>query len=180
MPRWKPDAEDRLRSAAIDLFAEFGYVEVTVAQIAERAGLTRRTFFRHFPDKREVLFPRSDDLGQAVGAELARLPATADASLLARTVLKVLAEAGEIITADREAQRRRSSVIAATPNLQERERSKLAATAGSIGDALLGATAVELFRAAYQARIDERVSGSFAEHLERTRSSLQRFLADPP
>lgn len=189
MPRWKPDAEDRLRRAAIDLFAEFGYVEVTVAQIAERAGLTRRTFFRYFPDKREVLFPRSDDLATAVVFALAQVPVAADAAVLAQTVLRVFAEAGEVITRDREAQRRRALIIDANPDLQERERWKLAHTAVLIGEALtergvadgamLAATTVELFRAAYRSRIDEHAPGSFAEYLEGSRSSLQHFFSHP-
>lgn len=54
--RWKPDAQERLFGAALELFAERGYDATTVADIAERAGLTKRTFFRYFPDKREVLF----------------------------------------------------------------------------------------------------------------------------
>lgn len=189
VPRWKPDAEDRLRRAAIDLFAEFGYLDVTVAQIAERAGLTRRTFFRYFPDKREVLFPRSDDLATAVVSALAQAPAAADASVLARTVLRVFAEAGEVITGNREAQRQRALIIEGNPDLQERERSKLARTAVLIGEALtergvadgdmLGATTVELFRAAYRSRIAGHAPGSFAEHLDRSRSSLQHFFSHP-
>jgi AcrR family transcriptional regulator len=60
MSRWEPNARLRLVRAAIDLFAEQGYDNTTVTQIAERAGLTRTTFFRHFPDKREVLFAGQD------------------------------------------------------------------------------------------------------------------------
>ncbi len=189
MPRWKPDAEERLRRAAIDLFVEFGYIDVTVAQIAERAGLTRRTFFRYFPDKREVLFPRSDVLATAVVSALAQVPPATDASVLAWTVLRVFAEAGEVITRDREAQRQRALIIDANPDLQERERSKLARTADLIGEALtergvadgdmLGASSVELFRAAYRSRIDEHSPDSFANHLERCRSSLRRFFSHP-
>ena len=189
VPRWKPDAEDRLRRAAIDLFAEVGYVDVTVAQIAQRAGLTRRTFFRYFPDKREVRFPRSDDLATAVVSALAQIAAATDASVLAQTMLQVFAEAGEVITTDREAQRQRALIIDANPDLQERERSKLARTAILIGQALtergvadgdmLGATTVELFRAAYRSRIEEHAPDSFAEYLERSRSSLQRFFTQP-
>ncbi len=189
MPRWMPDAEARLRTAAIDLFAEFGYAEVTVAQIAERAGLTRRSFFRYFPDKREVLFPRSDDLAAAVVSAVAHLPSEADAPVLARTVLQVLAEAGEFITRDLEAQRRRALIIEANPDLQERERSKLARTAVLIGEALtergvtdgemLGAMTVELFRAAYRSKIDEHAPLSFAKHIERSQSSLRYFFSDP-
>ena len=60
--RWAPDARERLETAALDLFVENGYQETTVAQIADRAGLNRATFFRHFADKREVLFGGEDVL----------------------------------------------------------------------------------------------------------------------
>lgn len=56
MPRWEPSAAERLRLATLDLFFEHGYEAVTITDIAERAGLTRRSYFRYFPDKREVLF----------------------------------------------------------------------------------------------------------------------------
>ena len=63
MSRWKPDAHGRLMGAAIELFDERGYDATTVAEIAERAGLTKRTFFRYFSDKREVLFSGADSRG---------------------------------------------------------------------------------------------------------------------
>ena len=66
MSRWAPDARERLETAALDLFAENGYEETTVAQIADRAGLNRATFFRHFADKREVLFGGEDVRGRGV------------------------------------------------------------------------------------------------------------------
>src|SRR3974390_410375 len=56
MGRWEPDSRGRLQEAALDLFAERGFDQTTAAEIAARAGLTERTFFRHFADKREVLF----------------------------------------------------------------------------------------------------------------------------
>ena len=56
MGRWEPDARGRLAKAAMELYAEQGFEQTTVAEIAARAGLTERTFFRHFADKREVLF----------------------------------------------------------------------------------------------------------------------------
>ena len=62
MPRWKPDGRERLQQAAVELFRERGYEAVTVAQIAAGAGLTKRTFFNHFTDKREVLFAGAADL----------------------------------------------------------------------------------------------------------------------
>src|ERR1700690_1781921 len=67
MSRWAPDARERLEAAALDLFAENGYEETTVAQIADRAGLNRATFFRHFADKREVLFGGEDVLAGLFG-----------------------------------------------------------------------------------------------------------------
>src|SRR6201996_272797 len=66
MPRWEQGAEDRLREAALQLFLEHGYENVTVTQITERAGLTRRTFSRYFADKRDVLFAGSEQLPGAL------------------------------------------------------------------------------------------------------------------
>jgi AcrR family transcriptional regulator len=75
MSRWAPDAALRLESAALDLFAEQGYPATTVPQITARAGLTTRTFFRHFSDKREVLFLREREFPTVVSTLLARAPA---------------------------------------------------------------------------------------------------------
>ena len=66
MSRWAPDARERLEDAALELFTAQGYENTTVAQIAERAGLNRATFFRHFTDKREILFGREDELADSV------------------------------------------------------------------------------------------------------------------
>lgn len=66
MARWEPDARERLVRAALDLFAEQGYDNATVTQIAERAGLTKSTFFRYFPDKRDVLAAGQDTLWPAL------------------------------------------------------------------------------------------------------------------
>src|SRR6267378_5694951 len=79
MSRWKPDAQGRLMSAAIELFEEQGYEATTVAEIAERAGLTKRTFFRYFTDKREVLFWGSELLEQQMVAAIEAAPASASA-----------------------------------------------------------------------------------------------------
>src|SRR5690348_12225787 len=81
MARWKPDAAGRLVTAALSLFEEQGYDDTTVAEIAERAGLTKRTFFRYFADKREVLFGGSEELERRWVAAVAEAPA--DASPLA-------------------------------------------------------------------------------------------------
>src|SRR3954469_18936992 len=74
MGRWEPNSEGRLRQAAMQLYLERGYEQTTVADIAERAGLTSRTFFRYFTDKREVLFAGSEALEQAMVAALEATP----------------------------------------------------------------------------------------------------------
>src|ERR1700722_13640493 len=96
MPRWDADAEERLRAAAIELYLELGYENVTVAQIAERAGLTRRTFSRYFADKRDVLFAGSDQLPAA----LADAVLTADAGLTPfEALLSALERVGDVVAA---------------------------------------------------------------------------------
>jgi len=77
MGRWEPNARGRLEQAALALFGERGYEQTTAAEIAKRAGLTERTFFRHFADKREVLFAGRGALDELIVAALADVPATA-------------------------------------------------------------------------------------------------------
>ena len=77
MARWEPDARQRLVAAALDLFTEQGYDDTTVAQIADRAGLTKSTFFRHFPDKREVLVAGQDTLCRLLAEGIAAAPESA-------------------------------------------------------------------------------------------------------
>src|ERR1700752_3484724 len=76
MPRWAPDSADRLFDAALELYGERGFENTTVAEIAERAGLTERTFFRHYADKREVLFEGSDAFAEAFIGTVAKEPAS--------------------------------------------------------------------------------------------------------
>ncbi len=134
MTRWEPDAEERLRTAAIELFLERGYENVTVAQIAERAGLTRRTFSRYFADKRDVLFAGSDQLPLALADALRRVDsgrAPFDA------MVQALVDVGDMLgerVADHAAQRR--TVIAASPELQERGHAKYAAVSGALAAGL--------------------------------------------
>lgn len=133
MGRWEPDARGRLMKAAFELFIERGFDQVTVTEIAGRAGLTERTFFRHFADKPEVLFA-----GQAVLQERV-LTAIADAPDVAAP-LDVVAAAFEAASAmfhdNPEFARRRQAVIAANAGLRERELTKLATLAGAIAEAL--------------------------------------------
>src|SRR3954454_2834497 len=74
MGRWEPDAAGRLRKAALELYVAQGYEQTTVAEIAERAGVTARTFFRHFADKREGLCGGSEQLQEAMAAAVAQVP----------------------------------------------------------------------------------------------------------
>jgi AcrR family transcriptional regulator len=134
MSRWKPDAERRLIRAAITLFDEQGYDATTVAVIAEAAGLTKRTFFRYFTDKREVLFKGSLEVQERLLGGIESAPS--DVSPIA-AVSAGLAEAAQLF-ADRHAFARiRSRIVAANPELQERELIKLQSLAGAIGAALV-------------------------------------------
>src|SRR5689334_24352445 len=74
MARWEPGARERLVMAAVDLFTEQGYDATTVAQIAERAGVTKSTFFRHFPDKRELLVAGQESMCELLSEGIAEAP----------------------------------------------------------------------------------------------------------
>jgi AcrR family transcriptional regulator len=134
MSRWKPDAEGRLIKAAITLFDERGYDETTVAEIAEAAGLTKRSFFRYFTDKREVLFDGSHQLIEVWVDGIAAAPSGASAMDAVSAGLDEVAR----LFADRHTfARMRARIIAANPELQERELIKLQSLAGAIGTALV-------------------------------------------
>jgi AcrR family transcriptional regulator len=133
MVRWQPDSRGRLEEAALALYGERGFENTTVAEIAERAGLTERTFFRYFADKREVLFGGASALQEPFVGAVADAPASfapIDA------VAAGLDAVGAALGARRERARQRHAVIAANTELQERELIKLAALASALGDAL--------------------------------------------
>ena len=133
MGRWEPNARGRLAEAALELYVERGYEQTTVAEIAKRAALTERTFFRHFADKREVLFSGSDALREHLVNAVAGAPASAapiDAVAAAFENVGVLFQEG------RERTLRRQSVIAANAELRERELIKLAWWSAALADAL--------------------------------------------
>lgn len=140
MARWDPGAEDRLRKAALELFGQHGYDNVTVTEIAERAGLTRRSFFRYFPDKREVLFAGSEQLPVAIADAMRAAPESA-APLAA--VLAALAEVGALLVERVDGIAERRAVIEASVELQERERTKAAAITEAIRAALVDRGASE-------------------------------------
>jgi AcrR family transcriptional regulator len=129
MARWDPGAEQRLRKAALELYAEHGYDSVTVNQIAEHAGLTRRSYFRYFPDKREVLFAGSERLPAAVTEAIRAVdPSVAPWPAVLQTAVAI----GELLADMAEDTDVRRAVIAASPELQERERTKLASVTAAL------------------------------------------------
>ncbi|HET9171947.1 MAG TPA: TetR family transcriptional regulator [Actinospica sp.] len=134
MSRWKPDAGGRLLKAAIELFAEQGYEATTVAEIAERAGLTKRTFFRYFSDKREVLFGGAQELEERWLGGIATAPADAEPLEAVRAGFGPLAE---MFAERHEFASLRARIIVANPDLQERELIKLHRLTGVIEEALV-------------------------------------------
>jgi AcrR family transcriptional regulator len=134
MVRWEPGARERLQAAALELFATRGFEQTTAAEIAQSVGLTERTFFRHFSDKREVLFYGQDLFLQSFldGVEAA----APDASPL-EIVASALQAAATFFPDDRRPySRMRQSVIDQNPALQEREQHKFAGLATTVAKAL--------------------------------------------
>ena len=133
MVRWEPDARGRLGKAAFELFAERGFEQVTVAEIAERAGLTERTFFRYFADKREVLFAGTGAFQALFVSAVENAP---DSAAPIDAVAAALYGAAAPFMEHPAAVRRRQAIIAAHPELRERELIKLAVVAAAVADAL--------------------------------------------
>ncbi len=123
MVRWEPNARGRLEVAAMELYIERGFEQTTVAEIAKRAGLTERTFFRYFADKREVLFDGSGALLELMVSVVTGAPA---ATTPIDAVGAAAEAAGAMIQQRRDYSLQRQSVIVANPDLRERELIKLA------------------------------------------------------
>ena len=138
MSRWEPDARGRLLQAAVELFAERGYDATTATQIAERAGLTKTTLFRHFADKREILFQGQEELVTRVVDAVNEAP-TEDSpfDILRRAVIALCAVHVE---ERREIRRELVTILPSSAELQERAVFKRFA----VTDSLRGALAVRL------------------------------------
>ncbi len=134
MGRWPTGARERLRTAALDLFEQAGYEQVTVAEIAARAGVTERTFYRYFADKREVLFAGGDDLRRRMTDAVAAAAPTADAATLVSVALDALAAA--FPDDFRPHARRRGALVNSQAALREREMLKLASLKEELASAL--------------------------------------------
>jgi len=133
MGRWEPNARGRLEQAALALFVERGFEQTTVAEIAQRAGLTERTFFRYFADKREVLFAGAGALQELLVQQVAQAPASA-APLDA--IVGALQAAAPLFAERGDYPRQRQAVISGNAELQERELIKLATLAAALAEAL--------------------------------------------
>lgn len=176
MGRWEPDARGRLQHAALDLYVERGFDATTVQDIADRAGVTERTFFRYFTDKREVLFDGSEQL---VAGVVAGVNAATDVAPLSR-VVSAFAGVGVYFDERRPWALQRARVVAATPSLMERELLKLSTMSAAIGAALeeRGVAAAEaalaadlgvaIFHRTFQRWIVDAQSRSFADCLRAT------------
>lgn len=133
MARWEPDSRGRLEKAALSLYGERGFEDTTVAEIAERAGLTERTFFRYFADKREVLFWGAGSLQDLLVSAVLGAPKSATPI---EAVAVALDAAGALLEERRDGARQRQEIIAANVELQERELIKLATLASALAEAL--------------------------------------------
>ena len=181
--RWEPNSAGRLREAALDLFEEHGFEQTTVAEIAARAGLTERTFFRHFADKREVLFRGSEQLADTLVAGIEHAPASAGPLEAVTAGLEAAEEVFVLPLA-----RRRREIILATPELQERELIKLA----SLGDALAGGlrrrgvgdpiaglaaeTGIAVFRITFERWVTDAAQRPWSEHLHAALAGLDQLV----
>lgn len=134
MPRWEPGARERLVVAAVDLFAEQGYDATTVTQIAERAGVTKSTLFRYFPDKREILVAGQETLSKLLTEGIAAAPAGATPLQAIVVGLERVSEAmGQM---NRDLGPRMKAAIAASSELRERDALKSVGLAAAMSSAL--------------------------------------------
>jgi AcrR family transcriptional regulator len=135
MGRWEPGARERLVVAAVDLFTERGYDATTVAQIAQRAGVTRSTFFRHFSDKREVLVAGQETLSRLLAEGIGQAPA--GASPLQAVAAGLERASSEMGPMNRALGPRLKAAVAASTELQERDALKSIGLAAAMTAALL-------------------------------------------
>ncbi|MEA5362834.1 TetR family transcriptional regulator [Amycolatopsis sp., V23-08] len=190
MVRWEPGTPERLQRAALELYAERGFEETTAAEIAQSVGLTERTFFRHFSDKREVLFHGQELFARAFLDGVDAVPP--DASPL--EVVAAALRAATVFFPDerRPYSRTRQSVIDRNPALQERELHKLASLATTLAEALrargvtepaatlAAQSAVTVFGIAFGQWIAEGEERSLADIADSVLGELRTVTAGPP
>jgi AcrR family transcriptional regulator len=187
MGRWKPDARGRLAKAAMELYAEQGFEQTTVAEIAERAGLTERTFFRHYADKREVLFYGTEMMQHLLVDAVAAAPASATAMDAVGVAFQA---AGAMLQENQERARLRDAIVSANAELRERELIKLAALAAAVAGALrdrgipepaaslAAETGVAVFKVAFARWISEPGQPDLPAILRESMGELKDVVAD--
>lgn len=184
MPRWEPGARERLVTAALELFSERGYDQTTVTQIAERAGLTKSTFFRHFPDKRDVLAAGQETLSRLFAAGIA--DAGEGVSALDAVGAGLERAAGSMTEFNRELGPRLHAVVAGSAELRERDALKQVGMAAAMAAALrargvpdrAASVAAELGILAFKDGFAAWVAAGESRHLdELLREALARIRA---
>jgi AcrR family transcriptional regulator len=188
MARWEPDAAGRLQEAAVELYAEHGYEQTTVAEIAARAGLTERTYFRHFADKREVLFHGSQMLQDALASAVEAAPA-GEPPLDA--IAYGLRRIGSFFDERRPHSLQRHAIVRSSPELQEREMMKRGSLVAALTDvlerrgvepgvaALAAESGISVFHLAYERWVADAQSRGYPEHVDETLASLRALTATP-
>jgi AcrR family transcriptional regulator len=185
--RWEPNARDRLQQAALDLYGERGFEQTTVADIAKRAGLTERTFFRYFADKPEVLFWGAGALQEGIVTLVAEAPVSAAPIDAVASALEATGPA--FFQERREYSMKRQAVVDANPELRQRELIKLAKLGSAIADTLrqrgvsdpaatLAAEAgISVFRTALQRWINETDQQDFGKLIREVLDELKAVTA---
>jgi len=180
--RWQPDSRGRLEVAALELYLEQGFENTTVAEIAQRAGLTERTFFRYFSDKREVLFPGGETFENIVTDAAAAAPqelGPLDAAFVG------LEAVSSFLKERRSFAQKRQRIISATAELQERELIKLqslvtklaaALRARGVADpvaALVAEVSVAVFKTSFEEWVRPKNTRDLASVLRASLSELK-------
>ncbi|OLP01817.1 TetR family transcriptional regulator [Mycolicibacterium porcinum] len=186
MSRWEPNSRERLEEAALQLYLEHGFDQTTVAEIAERAGLTERTYFRYFADKREALFGGQTALTELLVDAIAAAPAGAAPLDVVGAALTALAA---MFDGRRDHARRRQSVVDANPALQERELIKLATLSAEMAEALrhrgaddaaarlAAETGIAVFKVAFGQWVRDRADAGLGEIVASTLDELKALSA---
>ena len=187
MSRWEPHASARLQQAAFELYVERGYDQTTVAEIAARAGLTERTFFRYFADKREVLFADGDSFTAAIVDPVKAAPPSASTLEAVKAGIEA---AGSVFPA-LDLVRRRRTLLLANPELQERELVKLASLATTLSEALrrrgvadaaadlAAETGIAVLRIALGRWIADPAERPWKIHVDEALDELRSLIANP-
>jgi AcrR family transcriptional regulator len=179
-----------LEEAAMALYREKGFDETTVEEIAARAGLTERTFFRYFTDKREVLFGGSKDLESSLADALSRAPAEASPIDTVGAAIETIGAALEQHRG-RDFARKRHAIIKGHAELYERELIKLANLSAALGEGLrkrgvpepvatLAAEAgIGVFKVSFRRWVEESKGGDLAHHIRDSMNQLKGAMAAP-